>query len=212
MPKKKKQSKKKTTKNDPYKDCYKYTICVSGSAVGEVCAPDAAKKAEALGREIVKNNCVLVTGATTGIPLHAAKGAKQAGGISIGLSPAFSERDHLRRYKLPVDYQDLIIYTGFEYAGRNLLLTRASDAVIIACGRIGTLNEFTIAFEDDKPIGVLTGTGVMADMVRGIIDQAHRGKGKIVYDSDPAKLVKKLLVLIRKESGLKALPNREPHK
>ena len=212
MPKKKKSSKKKIKRNDPYKNCYKYTICVSGSAVEDVCAPDAAKKAEALGREIVKNNCVLVTGATTGIPLYAAKGAKKAGGISIGLSPAYSERDHLRRYKLPVDYQDLIIYTGFEYAGRNLLLTRASDAVIIVCGRIGTLNEFTIAFEDDKPIGILTGTGVMADMIRGIVEQAHRGKGKVIYDPDPVKLVKKLLVLIKKESDLKTVPSRQPHK
>ena len=197
---------------DPAKHCYKYTICVSGAAATGLCAPDAPKKAQELGREIVKNNCVLVTGATTGIPFYAAKGAKEAGGISIGLSPAFSERDHLKRYKLPIAYQDLIIYTGFDYAGRNLLLTRASDAVIIVCGRIGTLNEFTIAFEDDKPVGILTGTGGTADMVKPIIDKSHRGKGKIVYDSDPARLVKKVLKLIHKESVMKGIPNREIHK
>ena len=58
-----------------------------------------------------------------------------------------------------MDYHDLIIYTGFDYSGRNLLLVRSADAVIEVCGRIGTLNEFTIAFEDQKPVGVLEHCG-----------------------------------------------------
>ena len=106
---------------------------------------------------------------------------------------------HVKSYKLPTDQFDFIIFTGFEYSGRNLLLTRSADAVIVCCGRIGTLNEFTIAFEDNKPIGVLEGSGGMADEVRHIIDVGHRGKGKIVYDSDPARLVEKLIGLIKKE-------------
>jgi hypothetical protein len=93
----------------------------------------------------------------------------------------------------------MIIYTGFEYSGRNLILTRASDAVILACGRLGTLNEFTIAFEDQKPIGVLTGTGGMADEIKEIVAKGNRGPGKIVYDDNPQKLVAKLIELIKKE-------------
>lgn len=79
------------------------------------------------------------------------------------------------------------------------MLTRASDAVIIGCGRIGTLNEFTIAFEDEKPIGVLAETGGTADQVKEIVGKAHRGPGKIVYDSNPKILVEKVLELVRKE-------------
>ena len=152
-----------------------------------------------LGREIARHNSVLVTGATTGSPFWAAIGAKEEGGIVIGLSPAYNEFDHIKTYNLPVDYHDLIVYTGFGYSGRNLLLTRAADAVIITCGSMGTLNEFTIAFEDNKPIGVLTGTGGIADEIKNIVDKARRGEGKIVYDSDPKILVEKVLELVKKE-------------
>ena len=177
----------------------KFKICVSGAAETGHCAPDAHEKAEALGREIAKANMVLVTGATIGIPYWAAKGAKEEGGIVIGLSPAASETAHLKTYHLPTDYHDLIIYTGFEYSGRNLLLTRSADAVITVCGRMGTLSEFTIAFEDQKPIGVLEGTGGMADEIKTIIEKAHRGPGKVVFSSDPKELLEKLTDLIRKE-------------
>jgi len=96
----------------------------------------------------------------------------------------------------------MIVYTGFEYSGRNLILTRASDAVIIVCGRLGTLNEFTIAFEDKKPIGILTGSGGMADQLEEIIKNGNRGPGKIVYESDPKKLVEKLVEIIKKEKKI----------
>lgn len=142
---------------------------------------------------------VLVTGATTGAPYWAAIGAKEAGGFVIGLSPASSEIEHVKKYKLPIDYHDVIIYTGFGYSGRNLLLTRSSDAVLLTCGRIGTLNEFTIAFEDDKPIGILTKTGGMADELEDILEKAHRGRGKVIFDSDPQRLVDKILKMVKKE-------------
>lgn len=177
----------------------KYKICVSGAAETDHCAENALESAKEVGRQIAKQNAVLVTGATTGIPFWAAVGAKKAGGIVIGLSPAASEKSHLKKYRLPTDYHDLIIYTGFEYSGRNLLLTRSADAVIVACGRMGTLNEFTIAFEDKKPVGILTQSGGTADMIKGIVEKSYRGPGKIVYDSDPEKLVKKVIGLIDEE-------------
>jgi len=110
---------------------------------------------------------------------------ERGGGFSIGMSPAVSEKGHVKVYHLPVDYFDIIIFTGFNYSGRNLLLTRSSDAVVFVCGRMGTLNEFTIAFEDGKPIGVLEGTGGIADRLREIVENSHRGFGNIVYDTDP---------------------------
>ncbi len=188
----------------PEKKSYlKYKICVSGAAATGHCAKKTLELAKELGRQIIKHNGVLVTGATTGVPYWAAIGAKEEKGMVIGLSPAASEKSHLRKYRLPTDFHDLIIYTGFEYAGRNLLLTRSSDAVVIVCGRIGTLNEFTIAFEDKKPIGILTGSGGTADMIKEIVADAHRGPGKIVYDADPKTLIEKLIKLVDKEKEIK---------
>lgn len=177
----------------------KYKVAVSGAAETGHCAPGALEKAMEIGREVVRQNGVLMSGATIGIPYWAARGAKEEGGISIGLSPASTEKAHVKTYHLPTDYFDLIIYTGFDYSGRNLLLTRSADAVVVVCGRMGTLNEFTIAFEDAKPIGVLEGTGGTADMLREIVADSHRGPGKIVYDSDPKRLIEKLLKLVKKE-------------
>lgn len=172
---------------------------VSGAAETDHCAPDAHLKAEELGREIVRHNGIVITGATSGIPFWSAKGAKKEGGVSIGLSPAASLAAHVKSYRLPTEYFDFIIFTGFEYAGRNLLLTRSADAVIVCCGRMGTLNEFTIAFEDKKPIGILTDTGGMADEISHIVEKANRGSGSIVYHNNPKTLVEELVKLIEEE-------------
>lgn len=176
-----------------------YKISVSGAANTGHCEKQALELSKEVGREIVRQKGVLVTGATIGIPYWAAIGAKEEGGFSIGFSPAASEKAHIKKYRLPTDYFDIIVYTGFNYSGRNLLMTRASDGVIFICGRIGTLNEFTIAFEDNKPIGVLEGTGGTADTIRRIVKEGHRGPGKVVYDKDPKKLVEKLVALVKKE-------------
>jgi hypothetical protein len=176
-----------------------YAICVSGASETGHCVLGALEKAEALGREIARQGFVLVTGATTGIPYWAAKGAKEVGGTVIGFSPAASKASHQKTYHLPVDYHDVILYTGFGYSGRNLLLTRASDAVIVICGRMGTLNEFTIAFEDQKPIGVLEGSGGTADMIEDLIVRSYRGPGKITYATEPKELLRKVVELIKQE-------------
>ena len=181
---------------------YKYKICVSGAAETGHCGEAAFQKAEELGREIVRHDAVLVDGATTGFPYWAAKGAKKEGGIVIGFSPAKIEKEHIERYELPTDFHDLIVYTGFEYSGRNLLLTRSADAVIVGCGRMGTLNEFTIAFEDKKPIGVLEGDWETDEILKTLIEKSHRAqemKEKIVYASDPKELLDKLVEIIKKE-------------
>lgn len=184
----------------------KYKICISGAAETGHCSRDSFEKAEAIGREIAKRDLILVTGATTGMPYWAAKGAKEADGIVVGLSPAVSKVAHVKTYHLPLDYHDLIIYTGFDYAGRNLLLTRSADAIITICGRMGTLNEFTIGFEDRKPMGVLTGTGGTADMIKSILEGAHKGASHVVFSDDPSDLVDKVLELIEaeeKKDGIK---------
>lgn len=197
---------KQTSKNHSHgSEVYhlKYKICVSGAAETGHCAPDAVEKAEEIGKLIAEHGLILVTGATTGAPYWAAKGCKDAGGIVIGFSPASSKASHLNTYHLPIDYHDLIVYTGFDYAGRNLVLTRSADAILTICGRMGTLSEFTIGFEDKKPQGVLTGTGGIADELEGIIDKSHRGPGKVIFDSDPSRLLDKVIALIQEEEAKK---------
>ena len=125
-------------------------------------------------------------------------GAKEVGGVSIGFSPAATEREHVEVYKLPVDYMDLIIYTGFGYPGRDLLLTRSSDAVVFGCGRIGTIHEFTIAFEDDKPIGIFEGPWEMSGELKEIIEKGHRPNEKITFSNDPKKMVEEVIATIKK--------------
>lgn len=185
---------------------HEYVICVSGAAETSCCTDGALETTKELGREIVRQGGVISTGATTGVPLWAAQGAKEENGYSVGLSPANTKLEHVKKYKLPTKEFDIIIYTGFGYSGRNLLLTRSSDAVIVSCGRMGTLNEFTIAFEDHKPIGVLTGTGGTADRIKEIVENANRGPGKIVYDSDPKRLVEKVIKMIDEENK-EAIPD-----
>lgn len=174
-------------------------ICVSGAAETGHCGIDALEKAKELGREIARQGAILVTGATTGFPLWSAMGTKEAGGISIGISPAASEREHADVYKLPIDYMDLIIYTGFGYPGRDILLTRTADAVICGCGRVGTIHEFTVAFEDGKPIGVLEGSWETDEELKGIIEKGHRPNNKIVFNEDPKKLIENIIELIKKD-------------
>lgn len=176
-----------------------YKICVSGAAELMPCTPHAKKMAKEVGRQIAKQGAILITGATTGIPYWAAVGTKEIGGLSIGFSPASTEKEHMKVYRLPTDVFDVIVYTGFGYAGRNLLLTRAADGVITICGRMGTLNEFTVAFEDEKPIGVLEGSGGTADKIDYLLKGGYRGKKKVFINPYPDALVQGVIEMIKKE-------------
>lgn len=169
------------------------------------CAIDALEKAESIGREIARRGLILMTGATTGIPYWAAKGAKAEGGTVIGLSPASSKVSHIKTYHLPVDYHDIIIYTGLHYSGRNWMLTRSSDGVVNVCGRMGTLNEFTAAFEDQRPIGILEGSGGTADEIRGLLEKMHRGPGKVTFSKNPSELIDQLLDIIETDDREKGI-------
>lgn len=182
----------------------KLKIGVCGAAETTTCGLHAFEQSKELGREVIRQGGILLTGATTGFPLWSAMGAKEEKGISIGLSPAANENEHVKTYRLPLDYMDLIIYTGFGFPGRDLLFTRSCDAVIIGCGRIGTIHEFTIAFEDGKPIGVLEGEWTMADTIKKIIERAERPNDLIIFDSDPKNLVKRVIEMaakVKKESS-----------
>lgn len=172
-----------------------YQICISGSAKGDFLIRAYEMAGEA-AREVAKHGHILLTGATTGLPYHAAKAAKDAGGVSIGFSPAASRLGHVKKYKLPLDAFDTVLYTGFEYTGRDLFLVRSSDAVIMVGGRIGTLHELTIALEEKKPVGVLMGSGGMTTEVAHVLKAAKRTRSNIIFDTDPKRLVAKVLKMV----------------
>ena len=172
---------------------------VSGAAETGHCGIDAYDKGLALGREIAKHGAILVTGATTGFPLWAAMGAKEAGGFVLGFSPASTEKEHIETFNLPVEYHDVIVYTGFGYPGLDLILTRSSDAVFFGCGRIGTIHEFTISFEDQKPIGIYEADWGTDEVIKSILQNGHRANDRIAFDTDPKKLVKRVADLVNKD-------------
>jgi uncharacterized protein (TIGR00725 family) len=174
-------------------------ICVSGAAEMSSCGEKAPEIAMALGEAIAKNGAIITTGATTGFPAWSAAGAKKTGGFSVGLSPAANSEEHISVYKAPVDDMDFIMYTGFGYPMRDILLVRSSEAVIFGCGRIGTIHEFTIAFEDDKPIGVLEGCWPTDEVIRNIIENGNRPHDHIIFDADPDRLVKRIIEMIHKK-------------
>lgn len=178
----------------------KYKIGISGAAETGHCGVDALEKAKGLGREVVRQGGILLSGATTGFPLWAAMGAKEERGISIGLSPAANAKEHVESYRLPLDYMDLIIYTGFGFPGRDLLFTRSCDAILIGCGRIGTIHEFTIAFEDGKPIGILEGDWTMDEQIKDMMEKGNRPTDRVIFDSDPQNLVKRIIAMIEADT------------
>ena len=146
--------------------------------------PATLEAAREVGREIARQGCVLVCGGLTGVMEAAAKGAKQEGGLTVGLLPGLDRQDANR-------YIDVPIATGLGYV-RNHLIIRTSDAVIMVGGGIGTLNELTLAYQE-KPTVVLEGTGGWADRVRtfayeGMYLDASR-TGCIRYTDRPAEAV-----------------------
>jgi uncharacterized protein (TIGR00725 family) len=177
----------------------RYSICVSGAAAGQT-VKDSHELAVQLGEAIAKAGHILTTGATVGLPYYAAYGAKRAGGVSIGFSPASSLREHIRKYRLPYDVFDFINFTGLSYVGRDLYLVQSSDAVITVGGRFGSLHEFTSALEAHKPSGVLLGSGGTADLIPDLMKTLEPPDGDLViYDNNPKQLVHKIVGLLDKK-------------
>ncbi len=179
----------------------KYNIVVSGAAEVGHCCEKIEELSKEVGRQIALEQHTLVTGATTGVPYFAAQGCKEAGGFNIGFSPAASEKEHIKSYKLPLDPFDIMIYTGGDYVGRDITMTKSADGVILICGRNGTLHELTTAIEIKRPIAVLEGTGGTADKIRGLVEDYWKVSRKIIYERDPKVLVKKLIKEIEHIKG-----------
>ena len=141
----------------------KFKIGVFGSAGGRDI--DRCKRlAFAVGRGIALNNSILCTGACPGLPHEAALGAKSKNGLVLGFSPAMNFIDHVENFRFP-ESPYVFVFTGMEKKGRNLVCTRTCDAGIFISGRYGTLNEFTLMYDEGegKALGLLNGSGGFVD-------------------------------------------------
>jgi uncharacterized protein (TIGR00725 family) len=177
----------------------KLKIGVMGTATGSI-SKSQKKIAYELGRAIAENDCLTITGACPGLPLESAKGAHEVGGMVVGISPALSELEHVNRYHSPLEYHDVLIYTGSGLMGREVVNIRSSDMVVIIGGRSGTLGEFSIAYDEGKLIGVLDSSGGIASEIRNIVKIVNKRTGaKIIYDKEPGSLVEKLIAYFTKE-------------
>jgi uncharacterized protein (TIGR00725 family) len=152
------------------------------------------EKARSLAQAIAARDVLLLTGATTGIVYVVGKAAHDAGVFHLGISPASNDREHQDKYKLPLDACDTIVYTGFGLKGRNVVLVRSCDIVLFIAGAMGSLNEFTIAHDEGKIIGCLTGTGGVADEADYLLRKFSKDTGARVFqDDDPVKLLEACL-------------------
>ena len=174
-------------------------IGVMGSASG-VAETAVESRLQELGRAIAQIGCTLITGACPGLPYDAVRGAKSAGGLVIGISPGLSRDEHVKKYQSPVEGFDAIIYTGSGLMGREVENIRSSDIVVIAGGHSGTLGEFAIAYDEGKLIGVLSGTGGVADAVPELVAICAKETGAVVlYDLDPRMLIDRLVTYYGEE-------------
>jgi hypothetical protein len=84
--------------------------------------------------------------------------------------------------------------------GREIENIRSSDIVVFAGGRSGTLGEFAIAYDEGKLIGVLKGSGGVADAVDDLVKLCDKQTGAMVIsDQEPGRLVERLITHYRTE-------------
>lgn len=178
-------------------DVARIKVGVMGSAGGAM-SEELVARCRLLGRTIAEEHCAILTGGCPGLPHYAVIGCKEAGGLTIGISPAISLDEHVGRYGSPTDHLDVIIYTGSGLMGREVTGIRSCDVVIIVGGRSGTLGEFAIAYDEGRLIGVLTGSGGVADHVDDFLPVIRKETGsRIIFDDDPEQLVRRCVKSFR---------------
>ncbi len=191
----------------------KYKLGVFGSVVDET--EKTRRIARQLGKEIstFSKSVILINGACPGIPYEVARAARTAGSIEIwGFSSEVSEEKQ-RQYN-PKDnlslYSKLIYVRGdFELVDnevarkkfRNVLSTARCDAGIIVSGRWGSMEEFTNLYDMGKVVGVLTGTGGVADILPEIFPKVHKpSKARVFFDNAPGKLVQLVIEEVKRRN------------
>lgn len=181
----------------------KYKIGVYGSAIKEKDSTNLLAKE--LGQALGEHNIIVVTGACSGIPYLSAFEAAKKGKEVWGFSPELNFEDQKNAY--PDDDQKIyskLFYVPQEFPFsdqkevckryRNVTSTATVDAGIIVAGRWGTLNEYTNLYDLGKIIGILNGTGGVADEIKRLNQKINKpSKAKILYNDSPKELVTDIL-------------------
>ncbi|MCW3489954.1 TIGR00725 family protein [Dethiobacter alkaliphilus] len=108
------------------------------------CGVDVVALAEEVGKVVAKSGSVLVCGGRSGVMEAAAKGARDAGGIAIGILPGDDPRSGN-------SYINFGIATGMGDA-RNVIIARTCDVLVAVTGSYGTLSEIGLAMKMGKPV------------------------------------------------------------
>jgi uncharacterized protein (TIGR00725 family) len=125
-----------------------------------VCAPGEASDEEltlagAVGRLLAERGCTLVCGGLGGAMAAACRGARQAGGVTIGIIPGYDER-------AANPWVEHVICTGLGQA-RNALVAATGQALIAIGGGWGTLSEIALGLRLGRPVVLLGGwAGLLA--------------------------------------------------
>src|SRR2546426_12167669 len=148
-------------------------VLVIGSD-GDHCPQATYDAAKEVGSQIAARSAITVTGGLGGGMEAAGRGAKEKGGMVVGIIP-----NEDMSYANP--YCDIIIPTGIGFA-RNFITAYAADAAIVVCGGAGTFIEACVAYQKGKPIMALTGTGGDAANIAGTVP-FDRNTGQVTLDS-----------------------------
>jgi uncharacterized protein (TIGR00725 family) len=116
-------------------------VAVIGSGV------EHAERAEAVGRLLAERGCTVVTGGRSEVMAAACRGAKSAGGSTIGILPGETRAE-------ANEWVDHVVVTGIGHA-RNLAVVASGEAVIAVGGRWGTLAEIGFAGVLGRPVVIL---------------------------------------------------------
>jgi uncharacterized protein (TIGR00725 family) len=112
-----------------------------------------------VGRAIARANGVLICGGLGGVMEKACKGAKDQGGITVGIIP---QED----FSCANEYCDIVIASGIGYA-RDFLVATSADGIIVVGGGVGTLVELCVGYMLKKPIVTIPNSGGTADLYGG---------------------------------------------
>jgi uncharacterized protein (TIGR00725 family) len=153
------------------------------SVIGESHATEKNyQMAEKLGRLLAQAGCGIICGGLAGVMEAVAKGAKSAGGQTVGILPGFRPQE-------ANPYIDVAIATGINYA-RNLAVVLSGELVIAVGGKYGTLSEIGYALHFDKPVIALNSWRLFKD---------GKKEAGIIHVKTPEEAVKKVLAILKKE-------------
>jgi uncharacterized protein (TIGR00725 family) len=163
-----------------FKKKFKAIISIIGAS--EI-SSEVEQKAIELGRLLAKNGYAISCGGLTGVMEAVCKGAKQEGGLTIGITP-FENKGMANKYV------DIEIPVPFSQA-RNIIVVLSGDACVAVSGKAGTLSEISFAWIYNKPLIALTGVGGWSSKIAGQqIDD--RRKDNVIGFNNPREIVDKL--------------------